>query len=121
VAGRPRPPARARLRYSEVAAAGVSSSTTTWHPLYGRGERVTGSESKIFQAVAQGTPGMTVTELDTAGLANTGTEDHAAEEARLRREPAAVCRLVAHFKMTDLIFNHISVRLVERRYPDCKD
>jgi len=49
---------------------------------------------------------MTVTELD-----QTETEDHAQAEARLRRELAAVYRLVAHFKMTDLIFNHISVRL----------
>ena len=49
---------------------------------------------------------MTVTELDKAG-----TEDYAREEARLRRELAAVYRLVAHFKMTDLIYNHISVRL----------
>lgn len=32
-------------------------------------------------------------------------------EAQLRRELAAVYRLVAHFKMTDLIFTHISVRL----------
>jgi ribulose-5-phosphate 4-epimerase/fuculose-1-phosphate aldolase len=39
------------------------------------------------------------------------TEDYAREEARLRRELAAVYRLVAHFRMTDLIFNHISVRL----------
>jgi ribulose-5-phosphate 4-epimerase/fuculose-1-phosphate aldolase len=49
---------------------------------------------------------MTVTALDQAA-----TADYAAEEARLRRELAAVYRLVAHFKMTDLIFNHISVRL----------
>ncbi|WP_405870835.1 MULTISPECIES: class II aldolase/adducin family protein [unclassified Streptomyces] len=34
-----------------------------------------------------------------------------AEEVRLRRELAAVYRLVAHFRMTDLIFTHISVRL----------
>ncbi|MEU5293809.1 class II aldolase/adducin family protein [Streptomyces umbrinus] len=34
-----------------------------------------------------------------------------AEELRLRRELAAVYRLVAHFRMTDLIFTHISVRL----------
>lgn len=33
------------------------------------------------------------------------------EEPRLRRELAAVYRLVAHFRMTDLIFTHISVRL----------
>jgi len=49
---------------------------------------------------------MTVTEL---GKPATG--DYAAEEARLRRELAAVYRLIAHFKMTDLIYNHISVRL----------
>ncbi|MEU1165396.1 class II aldolase/adducin family protein [Streptomyces sp. NPDC090075] len=34
-----------------------------------------------------------------------------ADELRLRRELAAVYRLVAHFRMTDLIFTHISVRL----------
>src|SRR6202142_4187413 len=39
------------------------------------------------------------------------TGEDAAEEARLRRELAAVYRLIAHFRMTDLIFNHISVRL----------
>ncbi len=33
------------------------------------------------------------------------------EEWRLRRELAAVYRLVAHFRMTDLIFTHISARL----------
>ncbi|WP_234536392.1 class II aldolase/adducin family protein [Streptomyces shenzhenensis] len=33
------------------------------------------------------------------------------EELRLRRELAAVYRLVAHFGMTDLIFTHISLRL----------
>ncbi len=44
-------------------------------------------------------------------LGETGTGDYALEEARLRRELAAVYRLVAHFTMTDLIFNHISVRL----------
>jgi ribulose-5-phosphate 4-epimerase/fuculose-1-phosphate aldolase len=33
------------------------------------------------------------------------------EEIRLRRELAAVYRLVAHFGMTDLIFTHISARL----------
>jgi len=49
---------------------------------------------------------MTVIEVDQAE-----TEDYAQAEARLRRELAAVYRLVAHFKMTDLIFNHISVRL----------
>jgi ribulose-5-phosphate 4-epimerase/fuculose-1-phosphate aldolase len=49
---------------------------------------------------------MTVIELGT-----TDTGDYAQAEARLRRELAAVYRLVAHFRMTDLIFNHISVRL----------
>jgi ribulose-5-phosphate 4-epimerase/fuculose-1-phosphate aldolase len=49
---------------------------------------------------------MTVIDVDQAQ-----TEDYAHAEARLRRELAAVYRLVAHFKMTDLIFNHISVRL----------
>ncbi|MGW1891164.1 class II aldolase/adducin family protein [Streptomyces sp. NPDC002004] len=34
-----------------------------------------------------------------------------ATEAELRRELAAVYRLVAHFRMTDLIFTHISLRL----------
>ncbi|MGC5258102.1 class II aldolase/adducin family protein, partial [Gordonia sp. DT218] len=33
------------------------------------------------------------------------------DEAELRRQLAAVYRLVAHFTMTDLIFTHISVRL----------
>ncbi|MFI8849444.1 class II aldolase/adducin family protein [Streptomyces sp. 891-h] len=33
------------------------------------------------------------------------------EESRLRRELAAVYRLVAHFRMTDLIFTHISARV----------
>ncbi|MDJ1137276.1 class II aldolase/adducin family protein [Streptomyces iconiensis] len=39
------------------------------------------------------------------------TTTHAGEEARLRRELAAVYRLVAHYRMTDLIFTHISMRL----------
>ncbi|MEB8338486.1 class II aldolase/adducin family protein [Streptomyces endophyticus] len=38
-------------------------------------------------------------------------DDAAREELRLRRELAAVYRLVAHFRMTDLIFTHISQRL----------
>src|SRR6201997_4290566 len=54
----------------------------------------------------QGRQRMTVTEL---GKPATG--DCAAEEARRRRDLAAVYRLIAHFKMTDLIYNHISVRL----------
>jgi ribulose-5-phosphate 4-epimerase/fuculose-1-phosphate aldolase len=49
---------------------------------------------------------MTVTEIR-----NRSAGDNASEEARLRRELAAVYRLIAHYKMTDLIFNHISVRL----------
>ena len=43
-----------------------------------------------------------------ADPAETGTS---AEEWRLRCELAAVYRLVAHFRMTDLIFTHISLRL----------
>jgi ribulose-5-phosphate 4-epimerase/fuculose-1-phosphate aldolase len=35
----------------------------------------------------------------------------AATEAELRQELAAVYRLVAHYRMTDLVFTHISVRL----------
>jgi ribulose-5-phosphate 4-epimerase/fuculose-1-phosphate aldolase len=38
-------------------------------------------------------------------------ETPAEAELRLRRELAAVYRLVHHFQMTDLIFTHISVRL----------
>ena len=49
--------------------------------------------------------------LDKAGLDKDRAEEYAAQEARLRRELAAVYRLIAHFKMTDLIYNHISVRL----------
>ncbi|MEW2403282.1 class II aldolase/adducin family protein [Streptomyces sp. NPDC046862] len=40
-----------------------------------------------------------------------GQRHHSDEEQRLRRELAAVYRLVAHFRMTDLIFTHISLRL----------
>ncbi|MGW2328099.1 class II aldolase/adducin family protein [Streptomyces sp. NPDC001700] len=39
------------------------------------------------------------------------TWNTSAGEARLRRELAAVYRLVAHFRMTDLIFTHISARV----------
>jgi ribulose-5-phosphate 4-epimerase/fuculose-1-phosphate aldolase len=39
------------------------------------------------------------------------SESSAEAETRLRRELAAVYRLVHHFQMTDLIFTHISVRL----------
>ncbi|MGW3690634.1 class II aldolase/adducin family protein [Streptomyces sp. NPDC005125] len=44
-------------------------------------------------------------------IATLPTGRRTAEELRLRRELAAVYRLVAHFRMTDLIFTHISVRL----------
>jgi ribulose-5-phosphate 4-epimerase/fuculose-1-phosphate aldolase len=37
--------------------------------------------------------------------------DPAVSEARLRQQLAAVYRLVAHYRMTDLVFTHISVRL----------
>jgi ribulose-5-phosphate 4-epimerase/fuculose-1-phosphate aldolase len=42
------------------------------------------------------------------GNPNPGRSD---EEWRLRRELAACYRLIAHFRMTDLIFTHISVRI----------
>ena len=58
---------------------------------------------------------MTAIELDPSATENRAAEDRcrrrAAAEARLRRELAAVYRLIAHFRMTDLIYNHISVRL----------
>jgi hypothetical protein len=54
-----------------------------------------------------GTATMTVTEIGRPATDG----DAAAEETRLRRELAAVYRLIAHFRMTDLIYNHISVRL----------
>lgn len=42
----------------------------------------------------------------------TATPDpDAAQERRLREELAAVYRLLAHFRMTDLIFTHVSVRV----------
>ncbi|ABG96415.1 MULTISPECIES: class II aldolase/adducin family protein [Rhodococcus] len=40
-----------------------------------------------------------------------GRTSPAKTEAELRRELAAVYRLLAHFKMTDLIFTHVSVRI----------
>ncbi|GAA5015104.1 class II aldolase/adducin family protein [Kitasatospora paranensis] len=49
--------------------------------------------------------------LTTAAVPADGTAGRSAEELRLRRELAAVYRLVAHFRMTDLIFTHISVRV----------
>ncbi|HVZ01525.1 MAG TPA: class II aldolase/adducin family protein [Dongiaceae bacterium] len=42
------------------------------------------------------------------GTPSAGRSD---EEWRLRRELAACYRLIAHFRMTDLIFTHISVRI----------
>jgi ribulose-5-phosphate 4-epimerase/fuculose-1-phosphate aldolase len=42
---------------------------------------------------------------------NRSPTDQTGEEWRLRRELAACYRLIAHFKMTDLIFTHISVRI----------
>lgn len=44
-------------------------------------------------------------------LGETGTTADVDTETRLRRELAAVYRLVDHFGMTDLIFTHISLRL----------
>ena len=49
---------------------------------------------------------MTVTNSD----AQVGTAPEP-DEQHLRRELAAVYRLIAHFRMTDLIFTHISLRL----------
>ncbi len=40
-----------------------------------------------------------------------GSSRYGADEWRLRQELAACYRLIAHFRMTDLIFTHISVRL----------
>ena len=37
--------------------------------------------------------------------------ERSATEQRLREELAACYRLIAHFRMTDLIFTHISVRI----------
>lgn len=55
---------------------------------------------------------MTAAPVTTAPVsAGASAVDAAAEELRLRRELAAVYRLVAHFRMTDLIFTHISLRL----------
>ncbi|MFD4763907.1 class II aldolase/adducin family protein [Streptomyces sp. NPDC058439] len=51
----------------------------------------------------------TVHDTDLAEGSGSGAD--LAEETRLRRELAAVYRLVAHFRMTDLIFTHISLRL----------
>ena len=40
-----------------------------------------------------------------------GSSRYSAEEWRLRQELAACYRLIAHFRMTDLIFTHISARI----------
>jgi ribulose-5-phosphate 4-epimerase/fuculose-1-phosphate aldolase len=48
---------------------------------------------------------------DVRTVARPGTEPAGDAEYQLRRELAAVYRLVAHFGMTDLIFTHISARL----------
>jgi ribulose-5-phosphate 4-epimerase/fuculose-1-phosphate aldolase len=39
------------------------------------------------------------------------TTEQAPTEQRLRQELVACYRLIAHFRMSDLIFTHISVRL----------
>lgn len=49
--------------------------------------------------------------MTTQQLDPTASDTDLGEERRLRRELAAVYRLVAHFRMTDLIFTHISLRL----------
>ncbi|MEV0318319.1 class II aldolase/adducin family protein [Streptomyces sp. NPDC050658] len=49
--------------------------------------------------------------MTTTTPAPPGLPAPADQELRLRRELAAVYRLVAHFRMTDLIFTHISLRL----------
>jgi ribulose-5-phosphate 4-epimerase/fuculose-1-phosphate aldolase len=51
----------------------------------------------------------TVIQAKTSG--HPGSSRYGAEEWRLRQELAACYRLIAHFRMTDLIFTHISVRL----------
>lgn len=48
---------------------------------------------------------------DTMEPATARTAQPPASELELRRELAAVYRLIAHFKMTDLIFTHISMRI----------
>lgn len=47
----------------------------------------------------------------TGTAEDTAPTDLLGEELRLRRELAAVYRLIAHFRMTDLIFTHISLRI----------
>ena len=44
-------------------------------------------------------------------LRATASAKYSAEEWRLRQELAACYRLIAHFRMTDLIFTHISIRI----------
>ncbi|WP_275295407.1 class II aldolase/adducin family protein [Amycolatopsis sp. La24] len=54
---------------------------------------------------------MTDALTQATGLEAEAADDSAAVELQLRRELAAVYRLVAHFQMTDLVFTHISMRL----------
>lgn len=60
-------------------------------------------------AISATTTFTTPPNIDTASPM--ADQQHTDEELRLRRELAAVYRLVAHFRMTDLIFTHISLRL----------
>jgi ribulose-5-phosphate 4-epimerase/fuculose-1-phosphate aldolase len=59
-----------------------------------------------MSTVIQAKPGIQAKTGNPAGSSRYG-----AEEWRLRQELAACYRLIAHFRMTDLIFTHISVRL----------
>src|SRR5580700_7906874 len=80
------------------------------HSPHGRGRARHGRleiENLPSSQARQGQRTMTVTEIGRAAT----DDDAAAEERRLRRELAAVYRLIAHFRMTDLVYNHISVRL----------
>lgn len=54
---------------------------------------------------------MSGTVLQAKKADHPGSSRYGAEEWRLRQELAACYRLIAHFRMTDLIFTHISVRL----------
>lgn len=49
--------------------------------------------------------------MTTHELERPGSRQLAVDEQTLRRQLAAVYRLVAHFRMTDLIFTHISLRV----------
>src|SRR5215470_3303708 len=54
---------------------------------------------------------MSGTVIQAKTSSHPGSSRYGAEEWRLRQELAACYRLIAHFRMTDLIFTHISVRL----------